>query len=61
MNESTKNEIKFITESKMEGQVEILNALKAKQRILELFETEEIEKIEITLKQKVSLQKADSK
>mgnify|MGYP004529295051 CR=1 FL=1 len=56
MNESTKNEIKFITESKMEGQVEILNALKAKQRILELFETEEIEKIEITLKQK-----ADSK
>ena len=61
MEKSTKKKIKFITESKMEGQVEILNALKAKKRILELFETEEIDKIQITLKQKVSLRKADSK
>lgn len=46
--------IKVISGNKTEGQCEILNKLKAEQRILELFETEQIEKIEITYKTKES-------
>ncbi len=38
--------------NKEEGQCEILNKLKAQQRILELFETEKIEKIDITYKKR---------
>lgn len=40
--------IKVISGNERMGQCEILNKLKAEQRILELFETEEIEKIDIT-------------
>lgn len=46
--------IKVISRNEKQGQHEILNKLKAEQRILELFETEEIEKIEITYKEKES-------
>lgn len=42
--------IKLISGNETEGECEILNKLKAEQRILELFETQEIEKIEITYK-----------
>lgn len=42
--------IKIISGTEKMGQYEILNKLKAEQRILELFETEEIEKIDITYK-----------
>jgi|GEM_PF-7003842 hypothetical protein len=42
--------IKVISGTKKMGQCEILNKLKAEQRILELFETEEIEKVDITYK-----------
>lgn len=42
--------IKVISGNEKMGQCEILNKLKAEQRILELFETEEIEKIDITYK-----------
>lgn len=42
--------IKIISGTEKMGQCEILNKLKAEQRILELFETEEIEKIDITYK-----------
>ena len=42
--------IKLISGNKIEGQCEILDKLKAEQRILELFETEEIEKVDITYK-----------
>ena len=38
--------IKVISGTEKMGQCEMLNKLKAEQRILELFETEEIEKIE---------------
>lgn len=44
--------IKVISGTEKMGQCEILNKLKAEQRILELFETEEIEKIEITYKER---------
>lgn len=44
--------IKLISGNEIEGQCEILNKLKAEQRILELFETEQIEKIDITYKKK---------
>ena len=46
--------IKLISGNEKQGQCEILNKLKAEQRILELFETEKIEKIEITYKIKES-------
>ena len=52
--------IKLISGNEIEGQCEILNKLKAEQRILELFETEEIEKIGITYKEKESANTADS-
>lgn len=55
-----KQKIKLISGNEIEGQCEILNKLKAEQRILELFETEEIEKIEITYKEKESANTADS-
>lgn len=55
-----KQKIKLISGNKIEGQCEILDKLKAEQRILELFETEEIEKIEITYKEKESANTADS-
>lgn len=42
--------ITVISGNERMGQCEILNKLKAEQRILELFETEEIEKIDITYK-----------
>lgn len=42
--------IKVISGTEKMGQCEILNKLKAQQRILELFETEEIEKVDITYK-----------
>lgn len=42
--------IQLISGNEKQGQCEILNKLKAEQRILELFETEEIEKIDITYK-----------
>ena len=45
-----KEEIKVAYGNERQGQCEILNKLKAEQRILELFETEKIEKIEITYK-----------
>ena len=46
--------IKLISGNETEGDCETLNKLKAEQRILELFETKEIEKIEITYKMKES-------
>ena len=49
-----KEEIKVAYGNERQGQCEILNKLKAEQRILELFETEKIEKIEITYKIKES-------
>lgn len=48
------NTIKVISGTEKMGQCEILNRLKAEQRILELFETEEIEKIDITYKTRES-------
>lgn len=45
-----KKTIRVISGNEKMGQCEILNKLKAEQRILELFETEEIEKIDITYK-----------
>ena len=45
-----KEEIKVAYGNERQGQCEILNKLKAEQRILELFETEKIEKIETELK-----------
>lgn len=47
-----KQKIKLISGNEKQGQCEILNKLKAEQRILELFETEEIEKIDITYKER---------
>ena len=47
-----KQKIKLISGNKIEGQCEILDKLKAEQRILELFETEEIEKIDIIYKER---------
>lgn len=44
--------IRVISGNEKMGQCEILNKLKAEQRILELFETEEIEKIDITYKER---------
>ena len=55
-----KEEIKVAYGHERQGQCEILNKLKAEQRILELFETEEIEKIDITYKEKESANTADS-
>lgn len=49
--------IKVISGTEKMGQCEMLNKLKAEQRILELFETEEIE---ITYKEKESANTADS-
>lgn len=46
--------ITVISGNERMGQCEILNKLKAEQRILELFETEEIEKIDITYKTRES-------
>ena len=46
--------IKVISGNEKQGQCEILNKLKAEQRILELFETEQIEEINITYKTKES-------
>ena len=46
------NTIKVISRTEKMGQCEILNKLKAEQRILELFETEEIEKVDITYREK---------
>jgi hypothetical protein len=48
------NTITVISGNERMGQCEILNKLKAEQRILELFETEEIEKIDITYKTRES-------
>lgn len=44
--------IKLIYGNETNGSIEILNRLKAEQKILELFETEQIEKIEITYKKR---------
>lgn len=44
--------IKLISGNKTKGQCEIVNKLKAEQKILELFETQEIEKIDITYKER---------
>lgn len=46
--------ITVISGNERMGQCEILNKLKAEQRILELFETEEIEKIDIIYKTRES-------
>lgn len=43
-------QIKVISGNETDGECEIFNKLKAEQKILELFETQEIEKIEITYK-----------
>lgn len=45
--------IKLISGNETKGQCEILNKLKAEQRILELFETEQIEKVDITYKERI--------
>ena len=42
--------MKLIYGNDTENAIEILNKLKAEQKILELFETKEIEKVEITYK-----------
>ena len=55
-----KQKIELISGNKIEGQCEILDKLKAEQRILELFETEEIEKIDITYKTREPACTADS-
>lgn len=52
--------ITVISGNERMGQCEILNKLKAEQRILELFETEEIEKIDITYKTREPACTADS-
>ena len=52
--------IKVISGTEKMGQCEMLNKLKAEQRILELFETEEIEKIDITYKTREPACTADS-
>lgn len=44
--------IKVMYGNKTEGACETLNKLEAEQKILELFETEQIEKIEITYKKR---------
>lgn len=54
------NTIKVISRTEKMGQCEILNKLKAEQRILELFETEEIEKIDITYKIREPVYTTDS-
>lgn len=48
-------EIKFIYRNNIEGSIEILNKLKAKQKLLELFETKNIEKIEVVYKKESRL------
>lgn len=44
--------IKIVYENEEEGATEVLNKLKAEQKVLELFETKEIEKIEIKYKKR---------
>lgn len=46
------DKIKFIYGNDEEGSTEILNKLGAEQKILELFETKEIEKIEVVYKKR---------
>ena len=53
--------IKVISGNETEEQCEILNKLKAEQRILELFETEQIEKIDITYKKREPAMETNSK
>lgn len=53
--------IKVIYGNEEEGATETLNKLGAEQKILELFETKEIEKIEITYKKREPACTADSK
>ena len=48
--EEMEEKIKLIYGNDAENAIEILNKLKAEQKILELFETKEIEKVEITYK-----------
>lgn len=47
--------IKIVYENEEEGATEVLNKLKAEQKVLELFETKEIEKIEIKYKKESQL------
>lgn len=56
-----KEKIKIIYGNEEEGATEILNKLGAEQKILELFETEEIEKIEIIYKKREQACTAHSK
>lgn len=44
--------VKFIYGNEKEGVIETLNKLRAEQKLLELFETKEIEKIEIVYKKR---------
>ena len=53
--------IKLTCGDGIENSIEILNKLKTKQRLLELFETEEIEKIDVIYKKREPACKADSK
>ena len=53
--------IRIIYRNEEEGTVETLNKLKAEQKILELFETEEIEKVEIVYKKREQAYTAHSK
>lgn len=46
------NKIEVYFGNEVEGAKEVLNKLGAEQKILELFETQEIEKIEITYKKR---------
>ena len=52
--------IRLISGNEKQGECQILNKLEAEQRILELFETQEIEKIDITYKVREPACTADS-
>lgn len=53
--------IKVIYSNEEEGAIEILNKLETEQKILELFETKKIEKIEIVYKKREQACTAHSK
>ena len=55
------DKIEFIYGDNEEGTKKILNKLQAEQKILELFETKEIERIEVTYKKREPACTADSK
>lgn len=60
MNKVEIKKVKVVYGDEEEGTVEVLNKLKAEQKLLELFETKEIEKIEISYKKRESACTADS-